>query len=443
MLRKLVALMLNFLLLAGIVPGLAGCGSPQQKPAPPPVKIGVSFADQERDGNQAIRKAMEERRRREQVDIRFMDAKNDAQEQEKQVDRLIQEEVKAVVLQLADPAAGPEMVEKLGRAGISVVALENLPENTPLDGYVASDQAAIGEMQVRFVEQALRLAEGEAGPGGRGIPAVGPEVLAQLPPQRPLNVVVLQGDRRDQMAVNITAANLAAMEGNPNFNVVRVREHPRWDPRQVPATLAEVKAAADRIDVVLANDSRLALAAVEFLKAGGLEARVLTVGAGADRESSRAIAAGEHDAEVDVMAEMLGQYAFDAAVGLAEADHWQFDRTVPAGDYNIPAKIIPVRLVAAKNIYLLEQRWGKLEQEGRQGGQEGGQEPGSGGGGGQGGEEQQKEKQQQGGQEKTTLRIQTEDGKTLEVEIDGAVKKIEAVEEGGRQQQQQGGGGGQ
>ena len=437
---------LIFLLLwlLGLVPGVAGCmGQQQQKPMPPPLRIGASLADMERDGNQAIRKSMEERSRREQVDIRWMDAKNDPREQEKQVDRLIEDEVEAVILQLVDPAAGPRLVEKLGRAGIRVVALENLPLNTPVDGYVASDQASIGVMQVRFVEEALRMAEGGAGDGEQGVPAVQPEVVVQLPPQRPLNVVILQGDRRDQMARNITAANLDAMEGNPDFNVVRVQEHPRWDPAQVPTTLAEVKGSVDRIDVVLANDSRLAMAAVDFLKQGGLETQVLTVGAGADRESSQALAAGEHDAEVDVMAEMLGQYTYEAAVGLARTGHWQFDRTVPAGDYNIPAKITPVRLVAANNVYLLEQRWGKLQpeqQEQQQGGQEqgGGQNQAEGNNPGGGGGQQQGGQQQ--GQEKTTLRIITQDGKTMEIEIDGAVQKIEAVEEGGQQQQQQGGG---
>lgn len=432
-------LLLLLLWLVGLVSGVAGCGGQQQqKPMPPPLRIGASLADIERDGNQAIKKSMDERSRREQVDIRWMDAKNDPKEQEQQVDQLIEDEVKAVILQLVDPAAGPGLVEKLGRAGIKVVALENLPLNTPVDGYIASDQASIGAMQVRFVEEALRLAEGGAEDGAKGVPAVQPEVVAQLPQERPLNVVILQGDRRDQAARNITSANLAAMEGKPNFNVVRVQEHPRWDPAQVPTTLAEVKGSVDRIDVVLANDSRLAMAAVDFLKQGGLEKQVLTVGAGADRESSQALAAGEHDAEVDVMAEMLGQYTYEAAVGLARTGHWQFDRTVPAGDYNIPAKITPVRLVAANNIYLLEQRWGKLQpeqQEQQQGGQEqgGGQNSGEennpGGGGGQ-----------QGGQEKTTLRIITQDGKTMEIEIDGAVQKIEAVEEGGQQQQQQGGG---
>jgi hypothetical protein len=154
--------------------------------------------------------------------------------------------------------------------------------------------------------------------------------------------------------------------------VIQEVEHVRGKPESAVITVRQLLAKYNnQIDLILATDSRLAMAGVQALKSAGLNKRVLTLGFGADKEASRALLAGEHDAEVDPMPELLGQYAFDAAVNLAGAAHWQYDTRVLSGDYSVPARIIPVRLIKKTNAYLLEQRWGK---EIRSGGFESGEE---------------------------------------------------------------------
>jgi len=163
------------------------------------------------------------------------------------------------------------------------------------------------------------------------------------------------------------------------------------------------------------------MAAVDYLKAGGYEKSVLTVGLGADERSSKALVAGEHDAEIDVRPEMLGQFSLEAAKELAQNGTWQYSTRAVNGDYSVPTRIVPVRLVTAKNSFLLQERWKDLKKE-QQGGQQGGQ--------GQGSEQQQSQQHSQGGeqqsqqnggqnqggqqsqQDKTMLRITTQDGKT-------------------------------
>lgn len=457
----------------------AGCpGGEQRKPVPSPTKIAVSLADMSRDGNKTIQQLMKERGRKEQLDITFMNAGNDPLEQEKHIDRMVQEKVRAAVIQFVDPREGPRMVQKLKQENIKVVALQNLPENTPVDAYIASDHTRAGELQVRCVQEALLMAAqvdgGRQGGGQQGqqgsqqgggqqgqqggdrqqgsnqgqqgqdparvTQALDPAVAFQLPQKRPLQVLVLQGDSRDQSSRQITAANIEAIEASPDLSLLKVQEHPYWDPSPANAVLAEFMASGQQPDVVLANDSSLAMAAVEFFKQAGMDKRVITIGVGADEKSSMGIMNGEHEGEVDPMPEMLGQYALDAASDLAENEHWQFDRRVQNGDYDVPAKIIPVRLIGKNNIYLLQDRWKKLkEQQEQQGSQQQGQQGGN----------RQGQQNRQGSQGGTTLKITTEEGKIMEVQIDGTVKKIESTEGGGNQQQggqeqgQQGGGGGE
>ncbi len=489
-------LMVAFLLVFMIL--LAGCGSkPQHKPAETPVKIAFALADMNRDGNKTIKKVVDEQKKQVNADVTWLDARNDSVEQQKQLDGLVNKKIKAVVLQPVDPGMAQSLVDKLTRSGIKVVALENLPVNTPVEGYIASDHAMVGRLQARFVLEALRrvaeaqsgtqfappqagsiirpgeeqseLSQGAQSQGGTGqennsghqvsagsgqgnssgqglvTGAVGYSVVAQLPRQRPLSLVILQGDSRDQVARDITAANQAALQGEKDINIVQVFEHPYWDPSSIAANLAEVISRDGRIDVVLANDSTLAMAAVEFLKTGGYDKSVLTVGAGADEKASQGLVSGEHDAEVDLQPEMLGRFALDAAVGLAKTGYWQYDEKVNNADYSVPARIVPVRLITAKNAYLLEERWKGLkksqgEEESQQQSQLQGGQQGSQQGSGQGqGDQQGRQGQQNNGiqQDKTMLRITTQDGKTMEVQIDGEVKKIESS---GRQGSKQGSG---
>ncbi|SHI55337.1 sugar ABC transporter substrate-binding protein [Desulfofundulus thermosubterraneus] len=447
-----------FLAVLLILTGCPGRGEQEQQMTPQ-LRIAVSLADMQRDGNQIIKQVMNRRRREEKMDITWLDAKNDPAQQEKQLQQLAGRRVKAVVLQAVDPASAPRLVQQLVQNNIKVVALETLPANTPVDAYVASDHARAGELQVQFINEALRQAAGmPAGPGassggqggqtggqGQGDQAGGGQGQGtaqmtmpgrQLPSRRPLNVMILAGDPRDNAAREIVFAARKALEANPQVRVVEEAQQPGNQPAM--ASLAVQQALArfnNKIDVILASDSRLATAAVEVLKAAGLNNRVLTVGVGADREASRALRAGEHDAEVDTRPDLLGQYALDAAVGLAKTGYWQYDTRVISGDYSIPARIVPVRLIQSANAYLLQERWGK-EMEQKQGGGQG-QGEGQAGGSDQGSSSSNQSGQQGGeGKQKprTTLRITTREGKTVEVQIQGEVERIESVEGGGAQQ---------
>jgi len=158
----------------------------------------------------------------------------------------------------------------------------------------------------------------------------------------------------------------------------------------------------------------------------------------------------------------MAQYILDAAVSLAKTGHWQYDTRIGNGNYSVPAKITPVRLIDQSSAYLLEQRWGKEirpEQGTKSSGQGQGQGQGesqdggsesSGEGSPDQGEGEQGEGEQggregggnqtAGGKQKTTkLRITTQEGKTVEVEIPGEIKRIESTRGG---QAQQGGAGG-
>lgn len=417
--------------------GCAGKTQPQKKPVNTggqEIKIAVSFADMERDGNQIIKNTMNTRQGggqgqgeqngqqggqqegQQKVNITWLDAKNDPAQQEKDIEQLLNQDVKAVILQLADPAAGSRIVRRLAQANIKVIALETLPVDAPVDGYITTDHDRTGELQARYL---LSAAQGRA--------AV-------------LKTVILQGDKNDRVSTDIAASILRRLKGQAGVQVVLVKDHPQGNPQMAASTLEQVLASTSNgIDAVVATDSRMAAAAADMLKNRGLSERVITIGTGADQKSSQALAAGDHDAEVDVMPELIAQYAYDAAVNLAVTGHWQNDSMIRNGDFDVPARIVPVRLITRSESYLLEQRWGQTQgqNQGQQGNQRQGGQQGDQQGGQQGDQNSQSSGQSQGGSgnagqgKKTTLKITTQDGKTVEMQINGEIKRIETIDGGG------------
>ncbi len=354
------------------------------------------------------------------MNITWLDAKNDPRQQERDLEQLVNQNVKAVILQVVEPESGPRLVRRLLQAKIKVIALEALPANSPVDGYISSDHARTGELQARFL---AGLAQGRS---------------------TPVRVVLLQGDKNDQASREIAASILEVLNNLPQMRVALVQDHPGGDPQLAASTIERVLTSTNnQIDAVLATDSRMAVAAAEVLKNRGLGQKIVTVGVGADQQASRALVAGEHEAEVDLMPELIAQYAYDAAVGLATTGYWQYDRQVKNGDFDVPAKITPVRLITREEAYLLEQRWGRLTgQEGQdnQGQNNQGQNnQGQQGQKNQGQNQQGQQDQNQQGGRKTTLRVTTMDGKTFEMQINGEIKKIESID-GGDQAGGKGGG---
>lgn len=482
--RSLLLVIIAMLIMA---PLLQACGGqqPQKKAVVnngQEIKIAVSLASMERDGNQVFMKTMNERAGQNgqegsrqgqpssaqgqaavpvqaqnggqqgrqnngqqgqqngqpKVKITWLDAKNDPLQQEKDLEQLVGQDVKAVILQAVDPATAPNLVRKLAQANIKVIAFEALPANAPVDGYIASDHARAGELEARYLLTAARY---------RGAP---------------LNTVLLMGDENDQTSKEIASSILQNLQNQPQVRVIQAKNHARGEPQLAVATLEQALADSNnQIDAVLATDGRIAAAVINALNSRGLNQKIITVGVGADQQASQALVAGTHQAEVDLMPEIMAQHAYDAAVGLATTGHWQYEKQVKNGDFDVPAKITPVRLLTKQDAYLLEQRWGKLtgeedrqqrqqgQQQGQQTQQQGqeGQEQGQQQGQGEQEEQNQKQGQQGQGQQaqqgkqgpKTTLRITTQDGKTVEMQINGEIKKIETIDGAGAA----GGGGGQ
>lgn len=276
----------------------------------------------------------------------------------------------------------------------------------------------------RFVAEALAQAANKEETEKKFLPK--DQLL--LPARRPLNVLILKGPSEDRLAAEIAAAARISLQNNPEIRLLAEEEFTAVDIHQDNQVIQQkLSAQISKTDVILATDSRLARCAVEAIKTERLTDQVLTAGVGANIEAARAILKGEHDAEVDLMPELMAQHIFDAALSLAKTGHWQYADQVVNGDYNIPAQITPVRLISQANLYLLKERWGKELKKGRSQDQKESQKDTDSSNSKQENSSQDK-KEESDSKPKTTLRITTQEGKTMEIQVPGEVKSIETSE---------------
>ncbi|MBO8138508.1 MAG: substrate-binding domain-containing protein, partial [Desulfotomaculum sp.] len=158
MFRRFTYILVSLLLVL-VCSGCPGGGG-EKKPAPQKgPKIGVSVADMQRDGNQVMKKIFDKAKKQDKAQIAWMDAKGDPNQQMKDIQKLIEEKVKAVILQVTDPSAAPDMVRQLAQNNIKVIALETLPLNTPVDAYITSDHSRTGELQVKYLQTLFQEAQ--------------------------------------------------------------------------------------------------------------------------------------------------------------------------------------------------------------------------------------------------------------------------------------------
>lgn len=385
-----------------------GCSKkPAKKVELPSEKIGVVLSMVEKDMAEEMRKVMQAESRREKVRLIWLGPAKDEEELRTNLQKLAQQKVDAAVVQFDVATSPQELVRPLVEKGIAVVAIGSLPRDTPLDAFITADGFRIGQLQGQFVKQSMQ-----------GANLFGPVLLLHGKQDNYLVQQMMEGTK--QALVDLGPNVLQPLEAAPEKEDQALNK--------VTTTLATGGAVA-----VIVQGSELAARVAEKGDQIGKEARVVTVGVGGGKKAAQLMAQGKHDAEVDIQPDLIGREAFTAALELAKKGQWDYDTHVSNGNYDVSAKITPVRLITKENVYLLEQRWGKLKKEKEKGGSGDSEKQGSSSSQGQ-----EKNPEGQASQGKMKVKLKTKDGQELEIDLPGELEKIEI--ESQEKPKQEGGG---
>lgn len=307
----------------------AGCSRPR------PPRIGVSVATMQENVYSFMRRAMLEKSAADGSDVIWVSAENSEAKQKSDVEGLIAQGVDVLVLHAVNTATAGDLVREAAAANIPVVAMDRLPVGASVRLYVTADNRRAGQLQAQYLADAL---------GGKG------------------DVVLLEGEAGNSVAQQITAGNLDVLEKYPDIKVVLRRSHKNWarDLARLTISDAYVKY-GDEIRGILANNSGMAMGALEAAESRHPAALPVVIGADADRDACEALAAGRLSADVDKMPTEIARATYEAAQRLARGERVTGDATVDNGGTVVDVKLVPVRLVTRDNVRpVMEYRWGTL-----------------------------------------------------------------------------------
>ncbi|MGI6553481.1 MAG: sugar ABC transporter substrate-binding protein [Bacillota bacterium] len=380
---------------------LSSCQNrPQPKPGPPAAAIGVNVVLAEKDLLEPFQKTMEELAKKEKVRLYWEQTEEGTDQQEK-VRKLLERKVDSLLVQFAGAQEASDLARQAAEKNVKLLALGFLPTGIPLDGFVGVDTRRVGEQQGSFLAGALK----------------------ELPRSR---VLILQTDPDNPAEQEILEGNIKSLEDYPQIQVL-VHSFPVED---VAASLNRLWSQLGAVEGIITHDPSSTKELLSSLVSQ--EFTPITVGLGATRELVEMIAAGDHDGEVDLVPEVMASYAFQGALSLAQNGQWDFEKQVVSGPYDVPVKYVPTRLITRDNLYLLENRFGKIKSqkaEPPQAGEEGsptkGESEEKSNSGSQGESEGEGSGQGKQGQSASKIKVKIKGGKTMEMEVPGEIESIQ------------------
>lgn len=345
--KRIAVLFMSMILMVGLV--LAGCGTQTSGPTDSKgtggekkLKIGVSVATSQEAVYKFMEKAMRDNEQKDGVEVKWVSANNDANKQVADVENLIAEKVDVLILHAVNTGTAKNIVKKAQDANIPVIAMDRLPDDAKVTAYVTADSFKVGQTQAEFIVKQIN---------NKG------------------NVVILEGEAGNSVAKAITAGNKDVLSKYPDVKIIADQPHQGWARDKAMATVENLLAKGEKIDAILANNSGMAMGAVQALKAKGLIDKVTVIGSDADKDASQSILKGELRADIDKKPYELGLGAYKIAVAVAKKQDW---KTAVAGLGKLSTQengsagqvdvlLTPIKLITKDNVRDMEERWGKLD----------------------------------------------------------------------------------
>jgi D-xylose transport system substrate-binding protein len=254
-------------------------------------------------------------------------ADNDNAKQMAQVEDVLNQGAKVLVIQPTDSTAASAYVRIAHEKGAKVVAYDRAIVAKDLDYYVSHDSYRVGVLQA---EAALAATHGKG------------------------NFVLLSGQSGHSVATEITRGyehTLAPYVARGDVTIVMQQNHSSWSPEQALRTVEDaITRSGGKIDAILANNSGMARGAVQAVTAAGLP-HVFIAGADADAANINFVCQGKQTIEVLKDIQPLAQTAADVAKNLVDGQApKRGSATVALDGGDVPVAAVRVEVVTPENV---------------------------------------------------------------------------------------------
>ncbi|NUM43799.1 MAG: substrate-binding domain-containing protein [Anaerolineales bacterium] len=243
------------------------------------IKIGLSFSDfaTERWKNEEVlmRGLLEDMG----YEVLSAEANHDVKLQNDQIDNMVSQGVKGLIVVAEDGDAIVTSVEKAADAGVKVIAYDRLIKTSKIAAYLSFDNVEVGRQQALGVMAAIDAENWDVNANG------------------PARVVQLAGSPTDNNATLFTKGQTEILQpyvDSGKIEIVAQQGIDNWDAANAVKVMENILAAQNNdIDAVVASNDGTALGALQAMKAQGLAGVVPISGQDATADGSNSIVKGE------------------------------------------------------------------------------------------------------------------------------------------------------
>jgi D-xylose transport system substrate-binding protein len=310
------------------------------------IKIGLSFSDYATERWPIESARMTQMLQMIGYDVIVQEADHDVKLQSDQIDNMVAQGVKGLIVIAEDGAAAITPVEKAVAAGVKVIAYDRLIKTPKISAYLSFDNVEVGRLEALGVMTAL------------GLP--GSTIWNK---DNPAKVVLSGGSPTDNNAVLVRNGQMQALQPYIESGVVKIVADQwveNWDAAKAEAMMENILTAQqNKIDAVVASNDGTALGELQAMKAQGLAGKVPISGQDASADGCNSIVKGEQTVTVFKDTRLLVPRAveiIDALIkGQTPPGLMSFPLAVLTNDKaligNIQAAFLPVVQVNKFNVY--------------------------------------------------------------------------------------------
>jgi len=351
--NRVLMTVFTLMVIAGMI---AACAPASQAPAAPSsgkIKIGLSFSDFATERWPVENAQMTQLLQKDGYEVISQEADHDVKLQSDQIDNMVAQGVKGLIIIAEDGDAAVTPVEKAVAAGVKVISYDRLIKTDKISAYLSFDNVAVGKAEADGVVKALGLVDANGQPTSQ----------TTWTKDNPAKVVLSGGSPTDNNAVLVRQGQMEVIQPFIDSGVIKVVADQwvdNWDAAKAETMMENILTAQqNKIDAVVASNDGTALGELQAMKAQGLWGKVPISGQDATADGCNSIVLGGQTVTVFKDTRLLAPQAvkmIEALVnGQTPTGLQQFTLAQLTNDKtktgNVMANFLPIVEVTKANVY--------------------------------------------------------------------------------------------
>jgi D-xylose transport system substrate-binding protein len=351
-LSRVLVTIFTLIVVAGLIAGCGGSAATQapaaaQAPASGgKIKVGLSFSDYATERWPIEAAQMTQLLQKKGYEVIVQEADHDVKLQSDQIDNMVAQGVKGLIVIAEDGAAAVTPVNKAAAAGVKVIAYDRLIKTDKISAYLSFDNVEVGRQQALGILKAL------------GIPG-----STTWTKDNPVKMVLSGGSPTDNNAVLFRQGQMEKLQPFIDSGIIKVVADQwvdNWDPAKAEAMMENILTAQkNKIDAVTASNDGTALGELQAMSAQGLVGKVPISGQDATADGCNSIVKGQLTVSIYKDTRLLAPKAVDMMDALIQGQTvsglQQFTMTQLTTDKtltgNVQAAFLPVVQITKDNVF--------------------------------------------------------------------------------------------